>query len=76
MKQTDLAVRLAGKSKISPGEAADQIDRIVHRIKKRIRRGKPAALPGLGRFKPGATPEFEFQRRGGAIAEQKRQPPG
>ena len=64
MKKADLAAQLAGKSKISPGEAADKIDAIMHRIKKKIRRGKGAALPGLGRFKPGQIPRFEFQPEG------------
>jgi len=76
MRKTDLAVRLAQDSKLSPAEAADQIDSILHRIRKRIRKGKSAALPGLGKFQPGQEPKFEFLEKGGKNGRQEKQPPG
>jgi nucleoid DNA-binding protein len=76
MRKTDLAVRLAEDSNLSPAEAADQIDTILYRIMKRIRKGRPAVLPGLGRFKPGPKTKFEFLQKGGKNGRQEKQPPG
>jgi nucleoid DNA-binding protein len=61
MKKTELAGRLAKQTRLSRAAAADELDRIVHDILQRLRQGKSAALPGLGRFKPGETPAFEFE---------------
>ena len=61
MKKTDLAARLARHTRVSKAVAADELDRIVHDILRRLRRGKSAVLPGLGEFKPGETPAFEFE---------------
>ncbi len=41
-------------------QAADQLDRVVHQILSRLKRGEPVELPGLGTFTPGAKPSFEF----------------
>jgi len=65
MKRTGLAGRLARESHVSKAAAADKIDTVVNDILSRLRRGKPAALPGLGTFTPGETPAFEFDPRGG-----------
>jgi nucleoid DNA-binding protein len=65
MKKPEIAKRLARRSRISRGEAADQLDRVVHDILSSLRSGQPAALPGLGRFLPGVKWEFEFEREKG-----------
>jgi nucleoid DNA-binding protein len=62
MKKTDLAARLARKSRISRAEAADQLDRLIHDILRDLRRGEAVSLPGLGTFKPGPKPRFQFEK--------------
>ncbi len=69
MKKTELARRLARKRHITRAEAADQLDRVVHDILRRLREGRSAPLPGLGTLKPGRRLRFqrdEPARRSGA----------
>jgi nucleoid DNA-binding protein len=61
MKKPELAAKIAAKSDVSPEEAADALDRIAHRILKRLKKGKVVNLPGLGRFLPGPKTGFEFE---------------
>lgn len=61
MKKKQLAQQLAKESRITPGAAADQVDRIVGDIVQRLRKGQSAALPGLGTFRPGAGEQFRFE---------------
>ena len=68
MNKSDLVRRLAKQTNRSKAEAADQVDRVVHQIVRDLRKGRPAQLPGLGRFKPGEKWRFQFDpggRRGG-----------
>jgi len=51
MKKAAIAKRLAKQSKITPAAAADQLDTVVNEILRRVRKGKPASLPGLGTFR-------------------------
>jgi nucleoid DNA-binding protein len=59
MKKRDIAKRMARESGMSEAEAADRLDRVVHHILSSLRRGRPAPLPGLGKFT--ATPEGSIQ---------------
>jgi hypothetical protein len=61
MKKEQLAQRLARESGITPAAAADQLDRILNDILKRVRNGESASLPGLGTFWPGPKPAFYFE---------------
>lgn len=61
MKKVNLARRLAKESHISTAAAADQLDRIVTDILKRIRKGKAASMPGLGTFRAGRGHDFQFE---------------
>lgn len=61
MRKPDLAARLAGQRRISEAEAADQLDRVVHAILRRLRRGKPVSLPGLGRLMPVRAGGIRFE---------------
>jgi nucleoid DNA-binding protein len=75
MKKIDITRRIARRSNLSRAAAADQLDRVVHRILKNLRKGKAVSLPGLGTFKPGAKPVFEFLAelsREGARGGKKR----
>ncbi len=60
MKKRELAGALARQAHLSQAAAADQLDKVIHDILKQIRQGKPAALPGLGKFTSGG---FEFEKR-------------
>lgn len=61
MKSTEFTKRLAKQSKLTRAAAADQLDRVVHEILERVRKGKPASLPGLGTFSPGQEVDFGFE---------------
>ncbi|HZT30208.1 MAG TPA: HU family DNA-binding protein [Bryobacteraceae bacterium] len=61
MKKPELARRLARQSGVSKAEAADQLDRVVHQILSNLRKGQPAALPGLGMFTPATRHGFHFE---------------
>jgi hypothetical protein len=46
---------------MTPAEAADELDRLVHRIVSGVRKGESVPLPGLGKFKPGRDGAVEFE---------------
>ena len=48
-----MAIHVAKKRGVEPGAAADQLDRVVTRIIRTLRRGEHAHLPGLGTISPG-----------------------
>lgn len=62
MRKPELAKRLARQSGVSNAEAADQLDRVVHEILSKLRKGKTAPFPGLGLFTPGPQGSFEFKK--------------
>lgn len=62
MKKPRFARLLAESQHKSPAEAAEMLDRIVHRILRRVRDGAPADWPGLGRFHPGHPLRFELPK--------------
>lgn len=62
MKKHDIAKQIARQSGVTPGEAADRLDRVVHEILTRLREGKAAHVPGLGHFRTGADGKVAFHR--------------
>jgi nucleoid DNA-binding protein len=62
MRKPEIAKRLARESGVSHAEAADQLDRVVHQILSRLRKGKTAPFPGLGRFTPGPGGSYRFKK--------------
>ncbi len=62
MKRQDLAQRLAKEAHITPAAAADQLDRVVSDILKRVRQGQTASLPGLGTFRLDEKNGLQFDR--------------
>ncbi len=62
MKKEQIARQLAKETRISSAAAADQLDRIVSDLFRRLRRGQAASLPGLGTFAPGREEDFQFDR--------------
>lgn len=61
MKKSDLTRQIARESKLTRAAAADELDRIVHELLERVRKGYPAELPGLGTFMPGLNGKLGFQ---------------
>jgi nucleoid DNA-binding protein len=43
-------------------EVADQLDRAVESILKRLRKGEVVSLPGLGKLVPGPKTSFHFEK--------------
>lgn len=64
MKKAEIARRLARTAGLTPGEAADRLDRAVSNILNDLRRGKRATLPGIGRFTRGRDGLLVFQQEG------------
>ncbi len=64
MKKPEIAKNMARQSGVTEGEAADRLDRVVHDILSKLRSGKTASLPGLGRFSAGADGIVKFQPAG------------
>jgi nucleoid DNA-binding protein len=66
MKKPDIAKRMARRSHVTQGEAADELDRIVRQILSDLRAGKDTALPGLGKFttRPDGRVAFHPERGG------------
>jgi nucleoid DNA-binding protein len=63
MTKSEISRRIARESGVTPGEAADQLDRTVRQILDTLRQGKPASLPGLGLFTAGPDGRVVFQHR-------------
>jgi len=63
MKKQQLAARLARHERLSQSAAADQLDRVIHDILMRLRKGEAVPLPGLGTFLPGKKRVFRFESR-------------
>jgi len=62
MKKDQITRRLAKESKVPTVVAADQVDRVVSELLRRVRKGEAASLPGLGTFQSGSQREFRFER--------------
>jgi len=60
MKKEQLARLLAKESHITTAAAADQLDRVLLDILKRVRKGQSASFPGLGTFRPDRKSGFQF----------------
>ncbi|MDZ4798534.1 MAG: HU family DNA-binding protein [Bryobacteraceae bacterium] len=65
--------RLAEASNSPPEEVADNLDKLIASIRKRLRSGRPVRLPGLGTLTPG--PRTQFRQEDAADAK-KRSPNG
>jgi len=62
MKKPEIAKRMARRAGVTKGEAADRVDRVVSQLLARLRKGKDAELPGLGRFTQGPDGRLSFER--------------
>ena len=50
MKREELARALAQQTNLSRAAARDQVDELVHRILKTLRKGEAVELPGVGKL--------------------------
>jgi nucleoid DNA-binding protein len=50
MKREELARELAREAKLPAAVARDQVDELVHRIIRKLRRGQPVRIPGIGKL--------------------------
>ncbi|MGO9227698.1 MAG: HU family DNA-binding protein [Bryobacteraceae bacterium] len=64
MKKPDIAKRMARQSRISVGQAADCLDRLVQEIVAGLRHGRDANLPGLGKLTVKPDGNLSFDREG------------
>ena len=64
MKKPEITRRMARKSGVSQGEAADCLDGMVRQILAKLRKGQEAWLPGLGKFMQGPDGRVAFEREG------------
>jgi nucleoid DNA-binding protein len=60
MNKEELARKLAHSAQVTPAEAADQLDGVLHDILTKLRQGKPASLPGFGKLVPDAANRIRF----------------
>lgn len=61
MGKKEIAERLARQAHLSPGDAADQLDRLVYEILQQVRKGHNATIPGLGTFRAGDVLGFDLK---------------
>ncbi len=45
---------------MTQAEAADEVDRVVGELMKRVRKGQAVSLPGFGTFVPDKDAEYPF----------------
>jgi nucleoid DNA-binding protein len=50
MKREDLANKLARLAHLPEAAARDEVDALVHRILKALRKGRPVEFPGIGKL--------------------------
>lgn len=62
MKKHDLTKRFAQHARLTQAQAADELDRVIHELLGRLRRGQPASLPGFGTLLPNNESELPFER--------------
>ncbi len=60
MDKSDLVRMLASKNNVPPADAADELDRVVNRILRNLRRGHSVSLPGIGVLRPSAEAGVRF----------------
>jgi nucleoid DNA-binding protein len=60
MRKDELTLKLARSAQLTPAEAADRLDDVVHDILKKLRQGKEATMPGLGKLIPAANNTVRF----------------
>jgi len=52
VKRKQIARTLARQKRLPEAVAGDQVDELVHNILKKLQKGQPVELPGLGKLIP------------------------
>lgn len=73
MRKFDLAQRLARDTRLSPAQAAEEVDKVVYKLVQNLKEGKPASIPGLGPLRAAVPviPVPEIDRAAGSSAGQQ-----
>lgn len=53
---------LVKTSSVTPAEAADQIDKFVHDLRRKLRKGQRVSVPGVGVLTPGINSQLIEER--------------
>ncbi len=61
--EKETLVQLMNHDAARQPEIADQLDRAVENILKRLKKGETVSLPGLGRLVPGPKTSFHFEKK-------------
>jgi hypothetical protein len=64
-----LVSKISRTSLISPAAAADEIDKVVHSVLRKLRRGESATMPGIGRLLPGADAQIVSKKERNATGK-------
>lgn len=72
MNKAELARRIARQAKLTDAAAADRLDRVLHRILKELKKGRPVKLPNLGTLVPDRTAGFRFTPQKDSSGAKKR----
>jgi len=57
---------------VTPGEAADQVDKFVHDLRRKLRKGEQAFVPGIGVLTPGSDSQIIKERNAKPTASRTR----
>ena len=61
VNKPDIVKRLARRSRVTQGEAADRVDSVLREILRELHSGKEPALPGLGSFRKMRNGQLAFR---------------
>lgn len=64
--------KLAKNAAVTPAEAADQVDKVVHEMLRKLRRGETAPLPGVGTLTPGPVTRLVEDMNGNNTTSRDR----
>ena len=64
--------QVARNSSVTPAKAADQVDKVVHRLLTKLRKGEIAPLPGVGVLAPGGGRQLIEEIHGNDRAPRNR----
>jgi hypothetical protein len=64
--------KLAKSSSVTPAKAADQLDKVVHKLLQKLRKGEAVPLPGVGILTPGLGTGFIEEIHGNDRAARSR----
>jgi nucleoid DNA-binding protein len=71
MNKHDLVQLVAKRDEVSPSIAADHLDHVVTQIIRKLRKGDPVALPGVGVLKSNGVGQIELSSRRGRSGRKR-----